>query len=163
LPVSLKVGDEVEVFCSDDRDQSISRRRATLDGPVEGKEDSFDFHLVGGVYRTQRRQFFRKEISLPLRYRLEGDFYRVGFAADISGGGVRIQNVASSAKVGGRIQIELRLPGVAPPLAIDGEIVWMKTPPGGGAEIALAFRQISPHDQSRLIMFLFGETVKGRL
>ncbi|HBN07587.1 MAG TPA: hypothetical protein DD435_02720 [Cyanobacteria bacterium UBA8530] len=157
LPSSLNSGDEVELSCCDDLDQSLSRRRATLDGAFE---ESFAFHLLGGVYRTQRRQFFRKEISLPLRYRLAGDFYRVGFAADISGGGVRIQNVTPNAKVGGTIQIELRLAASEPPLTIEGEIVRAAPAPAGGLEIGLAFRQIAPQDKSRLVMFLFGEAIK---
>ncbi|MGE5707796.1 MAG: response regulator [Bacteroidota bacterium] len=151
-PFRLQPGDEVELSYQDERDRSLFHHRAF----VHQVEDRLSLSLVGGIYRTQRRQFLRKEIKMPLRYRLEGDFYRIAQAEDVGGGGLRINNVIASAQVGASMQVELRLPGLSRPLAIEGEVIRVK-PQDSGSQVALSFRKIRAQDQSALVLFMFGE------
>lgn len=150
-------GSQGEIHFSSE-DKTLYRQRITLGRILDGKYPALEAIVESGVYRSQRRQHFRKAVQLPLRYRIGESFFRVGQVEDVSGGGLRLSNVTEDAKPGQTISLELKIPPKNDVLSLQGAIVWSQ-----GGSIGVAFAEIDPQAQVSLIMHLFGGTLRQAL
>jgi Tfp pilus assembly protein PilZ len=112
-------------------DFSVYRRRVVLGRVLPGDPAQVEVHVSSGVYRGQKRQIFRKEASLGLRYKGPSSFFRVASMVDIGGYGVRLSGVHESVAVGDEIAMEVRLPNRAVP-PITGTVLWRNPTDGTG-------------------------------
>lgn len=135
-------------------DFSIYRRRVTLGKIIPGEPEQVQLHVDSGVYRSQRRQIFRKDADLQLRYRLPGSFFRVATLIDIGGFGLRISGIHDSAAIGDDVSIELRTPMGLP--AITAKVVWMRADPGRPTEAGVELPwDVDPSWVSGVVLHLF--------
>lgn len=118
-------------------DFSVYRRRVVLGRTIPGEPSQIEVHVVSGVYRGQKRQIFRREAGLGLRYKLPNSFFRVASLLEIGGFGVRLAGVHDSVAEGDEMTLELRLPNQTVP-PVTGTVLW-RTPAeaGGPVEVGL--------------------------
>lgn|GEM_PF-1663806 len=105
----------------------------------------------------QRRKNFRKQIAIPVRYRLPGDFYRLGQSIDISAGGMRVMGMSGQLENGMTLDFQLVLdPSVF--LTVQGAVRRVSPGDNGRKEVGIEFIHIDPNVQQELTMFLFAGT-----
>lgn len=111
-------------------------------------------HIGAAVSATQRRKHFRKHVEIPVRYRLPGDFYRLGQSMDISGGGMRLSGMGGQLEAGIDLLFQLVInPSVV--LTVKGVIRRVIPTESGRFEVGVEFQDIDPRVQEELTMFLF--------
>lgn len=111
-------------------------------------------HLGPSVTAQQRRRHFRKKIEIPVRYRLPGDFYRLGTSLDVSGGGMRLMGMGGQLEVGTALMFQLIINPSAV-LTVQGVIRRVLPTEDGRFEVGVEFLDIDPNVQEELTMFLF--------
>lgn len=142
-------------------DFSVYRRRVVLGRTIPGEPPQVEVHVASGVYRGQKRQIFRKEAGLGLRYRLPGSFFRVATLLEMGGFGLRLTGVHESVAVGDELTLELRLPGrTVPPVA--GTVLW-RTPEGDGTTVEVGLQMPEDLDPTWVLevtLHLFGDQIQ---
>ncbi len=124
------------------------------DAIVQSVQDGHVLLSLGAkVIIKQQRRFFRREISLPLRYRIPGDFFRLARTLDISAGGVRAIGMGGALEVGMALDFQLVI-DPAMQLSIRGVIRRLE-PSSEGQMAGIEFQEIDPRVQAELTMFLF--------
>lgn len=117
-------------------------------------DDGVVLNLGSSVTVEQRRRHFRKSVEIPVRYRLPGDFYRLGQTLDISGGGMRLAGVGGSPETGLTLDFQLVLdPSMF--ITVQGIIRRLIPTEHGRFEVGVEFLPIDPKVQQELTMFLF--------
>jgi CheY-like chemotaxis protein len=145
---SLRGGENV--ILSYGADAGIVARDATVQST---QEDLVLLSLGPKVIIKQQRRFFRREIDLPLRYRIPGDFFRLARTLDISAGGLRAVGMGGALELGMMLDFQLVI-DPAMQLNIRGAI--RRLDPGGeGVMAGIEFREMDPRVQAELTMFLF--------
>lgn len=123
-------------------------------------DDGVILNLGTNVTVEQRRRHFRKQVEIPVRYRLPGDFYRLGRTLDISGGGMRLTGVGGHPELGLTLDFQLVLD---PSMFITVQGIIRRVIPADHErfEVGVEFLAIDPRVQQELTMFLFAgvETV----
>lgn len=124
------------------------------DATVQAAQEDMVLLTVGPkVIIKQQRRFFRREIDLPLRYRIPGDFFRLARTVDISAGGLRATGMGGAVEVGMVLDFQIVI-DPAMQLHIRGTI--RRLDPGADGLLAgIEFRDIDPRVQAELTMFLF--------
>jgi CheY-like chemotaxis protein len=124
------------------------------DATVQAMHDGLVILSVGPkVIIKQHRRFFRREIDLPLRYRIPGDFFRLARTLDISAGGIRAIGMGGALEVGMALDFQLVI-DPAMQISIRGVIRRLETGPEG-MMAGIEFQDMDPRVQSELTMFLF--------
>lgn len=117
-------------------------------------DDGVVLNLGTNVTVEQRRRHFRKQVEIPVRYRLPGDFYRLGQTLDISGGGMRLAGVGGHPETGLTLDFQLVLdPSIL--ITVQGVIRRLIPNEHGRFEVGVEFLAIDPKVQQELTMFLF--------
>lgn len=123
-------------------------------------DDSVTLTLGADVVIEQRRRHFRKQVAIPVRYKLPGDFYRLGRTLDISGGGMRFAATGCQPPVGLEIDFQLVLdPSIF--ITVSGAVRRLIPVENGVFEIGVEFLAIDPSVQQELTMFLFASAELG--
>ncbi|MNX92983.1 Response regulator MprA [compost metagenome] len=123
-------------------------------------DDSVTLALGQDVVIEQRRRHFRKLVEIPVRYKLPGDFYRLGRTLDISGGGMRFAATGCQPPVGLEIDFQLVLdPSIF--ITVTGAVRRLIPAENGVFEIGVEFLAIDPSVQQELTMFLFASAELG--
>lgn len=124
------------------------------DAVVQNVKDNHVLLSVGTkVIIKQQRRFFRREISLPIRYRIPGDFFRLARTVDISAGGVRAAGMGGALQIGMSLDFQLIIdPAIQ--LSIRGVIRRLE-PDVQGHMAGIEFQEVDPRVQAELTMFLF--------
>jgi len=83
--------------------------------------------LPEGSAQSERRKDPRFSIKVPLQYRVQTneDQWQAVNSMDVSNTGVRI-HLPEKTKVGTRVELDVRLPGSAKDILIEGNVVWSK-------------------------------------
>ncbi|MBU6429006.1 MAG: response regulator [Cyanobacteria bacterium REEB65] len=140
-------------------DRAVYRRRGVLTQIQEGDPDELEISLASGIYRSTRRQSFRRDVNLPARYKMAGGFFRVATILDVGGGGFRISGLHESLEVGTEVQVEFKIP--SGPISLAGKIAWRKSPPGEPISAGIqAFDSGDPSWRLELMRFLFADFVR---
>lgn len=117
-------------------------------------DDCLVLTLGANVTIEQRRRHFRKQVGISVRYRLPGDFFRLGQTLDISGGGMRLSGVGGHPEVGNTLDFQLVLdPSVV--ITVQGTIRRIIPAENDRFEVGVEFLAIDPRVQQELTMFLF--------
>ncbi len=142
-------------------DFSIYRRRVVLGRDIPGEPDQLEIFISSGVYRGQKRQIFRKDASLALRYKHGNSFFRVASLLDIGGFGLRLAGVHDSVSVGDELVVEVRKPGSSLP-PVTGTVAWRTPPDGGGpVEVGLAMPEdLDPSWVLEVVMHIFKDQIR---
>lgn len=128
------------------------------DGLTEGVLEVRMLHLLG---REDRRRYLRKRLSVPVRYRLPGDFYRLGTSVDLSVGGMLLGGVVrKEVELGIRIEISLFVNGTRGTIHLTGEIR-RQLHTDEGLQWGLSFPDITEEQQDALLQVVFGEVGEG--
>lgn len=132
--------------------------RITRDAEVRAAGyEGIALELGALLTHEQRRRNFRKQITLPVRYRLPGDFYRLGQSIDISAGGMRLSGMSGQLETGMKLDFQLVLdPSVL--LTVQGIIRRVAPSENSRKEVGIEFADIDPNVQQELTMFLFAGT-----
>lgn len=147
-PLALQGGEAV--ILSYGADAGLVARDAT----VIGTQENLVFLTLGPkVIIKQQRRFFRREISLPLRYRIPGDFFRLARTLDISAGGIRAVGMGGALETGMTLDFQLVI-DPAMQLSIRGAIRRLE-PSSDGTMAGIEFQDMDPRVQAELTMFLF--------
>lgn len=150
LPLELQPQQELEIEY--DAPGGVKIKRDTTVHSL--MDDALLLNLGSNVAIEQRRRHFRKQVSIPVRYRLPGDFFRLGQTLDISGGGMRLTGVGGHPEVGHALDFQLVLdPSVV--LTVQGVIRRIVPNPHARFEVGVEFLAIDPKVQQELTMFLF--------
>lgn len=105
------------------------------------------------VIIKQQRRFFRRDIALPLRYRLPGDHYRLARTLDISAGGLMAVGMGGTLVKGVPLDFQLILdPAVQ--LNMRGVIRRLDSMREGQL-VGIEYQDLDPRVQAELTMFLF--------
>lgn len=152
----LEIGAGVEFSYKNER--GTYRHKGAFLGAIEDTL-LLAFSLWGGVYRNPNRVASQKELGMPLRYRIDQDFYRVGFASSLSCGELKIQNMTQFAKVGAPVLLELRLPAGDRPISVKGEIVRTQST-DKGLEAGVILRQTALENPLDLFRYIFGDLLE---
>jgi CheY-like chemotaxis protein len=124
------------------------------DATVQTTHDGIAVLSLGAkVIIKQQRRFFRREISLPLRYRIPGDFFRLARTLDISAGGMRAIGMGGSLEIGMALDFQVVI-DPAMQLSIRGVIRRLE-PEAEGVMAGIEFQDMDPRVQAELTMFLF--------
>ncbi len=124
------------------------------DATVQTFQDGVAVLSLGAkVIIKQQRRFFRREISLPLRYRIPGDFFRLARTLDISAGGIRAIGMGGALEIGMALDFQLVI-DPAMQLSIRGVIRRLE-PEAEGVMAGIEFQDMDPRVQAELTMFLF--------
>ncbi len=121
----------------------------------EGIEVSLD-KLVA---REQRRQFVRHSVSVPARYRLPGDFYRLATVLNLSVGGMRLGGVRGQLSVGQVIEFSLTLASTM--IHVKGELRWMREERPGEFDCGISFIGLDFPNRDVLYDYLFAPPSSG--
>ena len=148
-PAPLLKGGEA-VILSYGADAGLVARDATVQGV---HEEIVVLTLGAKVIIKQQRRFFRREISLPLRYRIPGDFFRLARTLDISAGGIRAIGMGGALEIGMALDFQLVI-DPAMQLSIRGVVRRME-PSSDGVMAGIEFHDMDPRVQAELTMFLF--------
>lgn len=142
--------------------QSLNIEYDALGGVKIQRDATVSNLLEGGIVLTlgskvsieQRRRHFRKQIEVPVRYRLPGDFFRLGRTLDISGGGMRLSGMSGQPEAGMVLDFQLVIdPSVH--ITVQGIIRRIIPAEHGSFEVGVEFAAIDPNVQQELTMFLF--------
>lgn len=144
----LKGGEDV--ILSYGADAGLVARDATVQSL---QEDLVVLSLGAKVIIKQQRRFFRREIALPLRYRIPGDFFRLARTVDISAGGIRAIGMGGALEIGMALDFQLVI-DPAMQLSIRG-VVRRLEPAAEGVIAGIEFQDMDPRVQAELTMFLF--------
>lgn len=124
------------------------------DATVQSAQEDLVLLTMGPkVIIKQQRRFFRREIDLPLRYRIPGDFFRLARTVDISAGGLRAAGMGGAVEIGMVLDFQLVI-DPAMQLNVRGAIRRLD-PTNDGLLAGIEFREIDPRVQAELTMFLF--------
>jgi CheY-like chemotaxis protein len=124
------------------------------DATVQATHDDLVILSLGPkVIIKQQRRFFRREIDMPLRYRIPGDFFRLARTLDISAGGIRAIGMGGALEVGMALDFQLVI-DPAMQLSIRGVIRRLEAA-SEGLMAGIEFQDMDPRVQSELTMFLF--------
>lgn len=105
---------------------------------------------------TERRRFFRKEVELSVRYRLTGDFFRLGRTSNLSGGGMKVFGMSGERKIGTTVELQLILEqGIKLPL--QGVVSWIDEESTG-----IEFKEVEPQLREQLTLFLFSGFIANK-
>lgn len=127
------------------------QRDATVSSVLE---EGIVLTLGSKVTIEQRRRHFRKQIEVPVRYRLPGDFFRLGRTLDISGGGMRLSGMSGQPESGMVLDFQLVIdPSVH--ITVQGIIRRIIPAEHSSFEVGVEFAAIDPNVQQELTMFLF--------
>ena len=111
--------------------------------------------------RPERRRFPRTPESFTVKYRVPGglaETWSTVTTLNISAGGVRFRGPEPFGP-GVTLTLQIRLPGLAQPLELRGQVVWSQMQASGVTEVGVEFLDVSEHDQrmvDQLIGFLRG-------
>lgn len=144
----LKGGEDV--ILSYGADAGLVARDATVQALQEGL---VVLSLGAKVIIKQQRRFFRREIALPLRYRIPGDFFRLARTLDISAGGIRAIGMGGALEVGMALDFQLVI-DPAMQLSIRGVVRRLEAATEG-VMAGIEFQDMDPRVQAELTMFLF--------
>ncbi len=141
-------------------DFSIYRRRVILGRTIPGEPPQIEIQVTSGVYRGQKRQIFRKDADLAVRYKLPNSFFRVATLIDSGGFGLRLGGVHESVAVDDEVVIEMRSPESIP--GITAKILWRTPCEGGGpCEVGVALPdQLDPNWLVALSLHLFRKQIQ---
>lgn len=124
------------------------------DATVQATHDGLVVLSLGPkVIIKQQRRFFRREISLPLRYRIPGDFFRLARTLDVSAGGIRAVGMGGALEIGMALDFQLVI-DPAMQLSIRGVVRRLESAPDG-VMAGIEFQDMDPRVQAELTMFLF--------
>lgn len=124
------------------------------DATVHTVQENLVFLTLGPkVIIKQQRKFFRREIALPLRYRIPGDFFRLARTLDISAGGVRAVGMGGALELGMVLDFQLVI-DPAMQLSIRGAVRRLENG-ADGVMAGIEFLDMDPRVQAELTMFLF--------
>jgi len=128
--------------------------------------------LQDEIVRIQRRQFFRFECNLPVKYRIVDSMqdaeenkppFVESITKDISGGGICIK-VKDEVPTGSLIECELDLSGIHR-IKFYGTVARVGMREGDfvySHEIGVLFKQIDKKDKEQIIKYIFAEQRKLR-
>lgn len=111
--------------------------------------EGIEVYLEKLVAREQRRQAMRKSVSLPARYRLPGDFYRLASVVNLSVGGMRLAQLRGHVSVGMIVEFSLAI--CNRPVTLQGEVRWLKE--GAPSEFDCGVSFIGMDGPSREILY----------
>jgi len=155
LPLELKPSQAIEVEY--DAAGGVKIQRDTTVHSL--LDDGVVLTLGTNVNIEQRRRHFRKQVEIAVRYRLPGDFFRLGKTLDISGGGMRLTGVGGHPELDQTLDFQLVLdPSMF--ITVQGIIRRLIPTEHGRFEVGVEFLAIDPKVQQELTMFLFAGTDK---
>lgn len=109
--------------------------------------------IISPVKKSQRRNFFRLELIIPVQIkRIEDIIYEKGFTKDLSGGGVKI-HTEMKLDLDESIKIEFSLGENA--FSLEALVKNIKKSEESGYEISLEFTDMSDIDRNDIIGYLF--------
>lgn len=157
-PVALELRPKQAIAIAYDAPGGLKIKRDTTVHSL--MEDALVLTLGTEITIEQRRAHFRKQVTIAVRYRLPGDFFRLGQTLDISGGGMRLSGVGGHPEVGNSLDFQLVLdPSVF--ITVQGTIRRIIPTDDGRFEVGVEFRPIDPRVQQELTMFLFASVDPG--
>lgn len=162
--VPMQPGTGVEIYFLEDNDlyrfkARIRERKKEKDVPMLVLKD------VGIFEKIQRRQFYRIECFLKLRYRPIGNYtsdnenFKNAAVKDLSGGGAYF-SVDDKIKKNQLLECELFL-NSDDIIKFTGKVIRMEQG-NGKYEIAILFKSINNKDREQIIRFIFLEQRKLR-
>jgi hypothetical protein len=130
-----------------------------VSGPRPGEEGRYGARTIGPARRMQRRGAVRVPVNLIVRYRLGEDVEADALGAvteNLSAGGTLLR-LASPIEAGTRLQITIHCGGQAGDLTIAAVAVRCDRLESGERpwRIALAFDELAPAEEDRLVRFVF--------
>ncbi|HEY9857643.1 MAG TPA: response regulator [Stenomitos sp.] len=150
VPLELKPSQPIEVVY--DAAGGVQIKRDTTVHSL--MDDGVVLTLGTNVSVEQRRRHFRKQVEIAVRYRLPGDFFRLGKTLDISGGGMRLTGVGGHPELGQTLDFQLVLdPSMF--ITVQGVIRRLIPTEHERFEVGVEFLAIDPKVQQELTMFLF--------
>lgn len=109
--------------------------------------------IISPVKKSQRRNFFRLELIIPVQIkRIEDIIYEKGLTKDLSGGGVKI-HTEMKLELDESIKIEFSLGENS--FSLEALVKNIKKSEESGYEISLEFIDISDIDRNDIIGYLF--------
>jgi hypothetical protein len=130
-----------------------------VSGPRPGEEGRNGARTIGPARRMQRRGAVRVPVNLIVRYRLgdDADADALGAVTENLSAGGTLLRLASPIEAGTRLQITIHCGGQAGDLTIAAVAVRCDRLESGERpwRIALAFDELAPAEEDRLVRFVF--------
>ncbi|MBM3275037.1 MAG: PilZ domain-containing protein [Candidatus Sericytochromatia bacterium] len=142
--VSFEEGDVGEIQVT--RDDMQRARCAVVCSQIEGT--ILEVHAASGLYNSPRRLQTRRELDLPVRYRLPDDVFRPARLRDVSAGGIGLGDMVVKGELGTTIDLELG------PVSLTGSIRWQSPQKG---EAGIQFSSLTSDQQMKLTQLMFSD------
>lgn len=114
------------------------------------------FQLGSLLRRAQPRRHFRRELAIRVRYRVPGDFARIGVTRDVSLGGMLLAGVRGQVQVGDAIEVNMVLNAqriLGPVRGVVRRIIDQED----RAMWGLGFEDLEEHEIDLLLEIIFGD------
>lgn len=101
---------------------------------------------------TQRREFDRVSVPLPIRFRILGGFSGMwldGMMLDLSAGGMRFASL-HPVDQGANLEFHLTLPDRAEPYTLSGQVLWVDTSKAEETNYGAVFTNVTEQQQGLL-------------
>ena len=111
--------------------------------------------------RSERRRFPRIPETVTVKYRVSGELASTWCEVatqNVSAGGVRFR-VPEQLGPGATVTLQIKLPGMAQPLDVKGQVAWSQLQASGVTEVGVEFLDLKERDQrmiDQLVGFLRG-------
>jgi hypothetical protein len=130
-----------------------------VSGPPPGEDGRYEARTLGPARRMQRRGAVRVSVNLIVHYRLGenvGDDVIGAITENLSAGGTLLR-LASPIEAGTRLQVTIHCGGRAGDLTVAAVAVRCDRLEAGDRpwRIALAFDELAPAEEDRLVRFVF--------
>ncbi len=155
----LKPGAALEIHHAA-MDFNVYRRCATMTTPGQDSGDALEVHLATGVYRSQKKLPFKREVHFPARYKTPGGFFRLGTIIEICGSGFRMTGIHDSIEVGSDVQLEFKIPQRG--VSIASTVAWRHEEDGLVTAGVQAVDETDPAWRLDLTRFLFQDLIQPR-
>lgn len=157
LPALFNPGTHLEISHPSD-DFNVYRRRAVLARHLDEGSAQIELHLATGVYRTQRKLAYRKDLHIPARYKTDGGFFRLATITEVSGSGFRMTGLHDSLDIGTRLHLEFKIPNRA--ISVLGEVAWRHADKGQVAAGVKPLEDADPAWRLELTRYLFRDLIQ---
>ena len=111
--------------------------------------------------KSERRRFPRIPEAFSIKYRVSGELaasWCEVATQNVSAGGVRFR-VPEPIGPGATVTLQIKLPGIAQPLHVKGQVAWSQLQASGVTEVGVEFLDLKERDQrmiDQLVGFLRG-------
>jgi CheY-like chemotaxis protein len=142
--VSFEEGDFGEIQATVDHVHNV--RRAVVFSRIDGHV--LEVQAATGLYNSPRRLQARRELDLPVRYRIPKSFFRVARLRNVSAGGIGLSDIETESETGSPIEIEMGK------LYLTGVIRWLSP---SKRDAGIQFGELSSDQQMILTKLMFSD------